>query len=55
MNVHFVEVNIHIFIQNGCSPLYAASQGDHVEVVDILLKNGADHNLACNVWRPVCS
>ena len=35
--------------QNGASPLYAASQEGHTEVVDTLLENGADPNLATTV------
>lgn len=31
--------------QKGVSPLYAASQSGHTEVVDILLKSGADPNM----------
>ena len=31
-------------IQNGGSPLYAASQEGHTDVVDILLRKGADVN-----------
>ena len=33
-------------LQKGASPLHAASQEGHIEVVDALLSNGADPNLA---------
>ena len=32
--------------QNGGSPVYAASQNGHIEVVDLLVQAGADINLA---------
>lgn len=35
--------------QNGCSPLYVASQEGHIEVVDTLLKSGANPNQATTV------
>ena len=34
-------------VQDGLSPLYAASQEGHTEVVDVLVKAGADVNQAC--------
>lgn len=40
-------------LQDGLSPLYAASHEDHIEVVNILLKNGADPNLATKVCTPM--
>lgn len=49
---------IHVYtftIQNGFSPLYSASEKGHTEVVDILLKHGADPNLATKVWVLVCT
>ena len=30
------------YVQDGASPLYIASQGGHIAVVDILIKAGAD-------------
>ena len=36
-------------LQTGASPLYTASQEGHSDVVDVLLKNGADINQANNV------
>ena len=32
-------------VQDGASPLYAASQNGHTEAVDTLLKSGADPNM----------
>ena len=52
VHVHTV---ISSTVQDGATPLYSASQGGHSEVVDILLKNGADPNLASTVWGLVCS
>ena len=37
-------------LQDGISPIYAASHEDHTEVVDILLKNEADPDLGTKVW-----
>ena len=36
-------------LQDGTIPLYMASQKGHVSIVDILLRNGADPNLADTV------
>ena len=38
--------NIIHCIQNGISPLYAASQNGHTDVVDLLVRAGADVHLA---------
>ena len=38
-------------LQNGASPLFIASQEGHSEVVDVLVKNGADINQLLNVGR----
>ena len=38
-------------LQNGSSPLFIASQEGHSEVVDVLVKNGADINQPMNVGR----
>ena len=38
-----------ITIQDGLSPLYVASQEGHTDVVDILVKAGADVNQANTV------
>ena len=37
--------------QTGATPLYIASGKGHSDVVNILIKNGADINLARKVWR----
>ena len=38
-------------VQNGCSPLYVASQGGHTDIVDILLRSGADvHQATIEVY-----
>ena len=37
--------------QIGTTPLFIASQEGHSDVVNILIRNGADINLARNVWR----
>ena len=55
MSVTKIQVILHMynalsfFQQDGYTPLYLASEEDHPEVVDILLKNGADPNLATEV------
>ena len=36
-------------VQDGLSPLYAASEMGHSQIVDILLLKGADPNLTCTV------
>ena len=36
-------------LQDGTTPLFMASQKGHVSVVDVLLRNGADPNLARTV------
>ena len=35
--------------QNGATPLYVASQNGHSDVVNILIRNGADVNIAMEV------
>ena len=37
----------HLTVQDGLSALYVASQEGHTEVVDVLVKAGADVNQAC--------
>jgi len=37
--------------QDGFSPLYIASRWGRTEIVDILLRSGADPNLPCMVWK----
>ena len=36
-------------LQNGCSPLHAASENGHLDVVKTLLKAGANINQAAKV------
>ena len=33
---------MHVYMQNGFTPLHLASQNGHVEVVGTLIKSGAD-------------
>ena len=40
-------------LQDGGTPLIMASQKGHVSIVDILLRNGADPNLATTVSMEV--
>ena len=40
-----------ITIQDGLSPLYVASEYGHTDVVDILVKEGADVNQAATVVK----
>ena len=55
----FACVHVHSIIlftvQNSTSPLHMASQEGHTEVVEVLLRSGADPNLAWTVWGLVCS
>ena len=50
-----IHSSLHVIIipltQDGITPLYVASQNGHSDVVNILIRNGADINLAHNVWR----
>ena len=55
VSIHDVRSTISSIVQVGASPLYKASQDGHSKVVDILLNNGADPNLAWTVWGLVCS
>ena len=51
-----VHSSLHVTIpltQDGTTPLYIASQNGHSDVVNILLRNGADINLAKKVCRTV--
>lgn len=41
-------------IQNGISPLYVASQEGHTDIVDLLLKAGADTHQAEMVLHATC-
>ena len=40
--------------QSGATPLYVASQNGHSDVVNILIRNGADVNLSWKVHDIVC-
>ena len=42
---HVLYLDLSSTTQNGVSPLYSASQEGHTDVVDFLLKSGADPNL----------
>ena len=50
-------LHIHLYVfsifltQIGATPLYIASENGHSDVVNILIRNRADVNLARNVWR----
>ena len=37
-----------MYIQDGLSPVYIASQKGHTDVVDVLVKAGADVHQACS-------
>ena len=43
------------FLQDGGTPLYMASQNGHTSVVDILLRHGADPNIATTVSVEISS
>ena len=43
---YFFPVAYLTCMQNGISPVYAASQNGHTEVVDLLVQAGADIHLA---------
>ena len=42
-----------LYTQDGSSPLYVAYQNGHEKIVDTLLKNGANVNLATTVRKKV--
>ena len=41
-----VTQNVTLCLQNGCSPVYVASEYGHTDVVDLLVQAGADIHLA---------
>ena len=43
-----------VVLQNGCSPLYAASCNGHLDVVETLLEAGANINQVNKVGGHVC-
>ena len=44
---------LSLTVQGGFSPLYAASQEGHTEIVDLLVRAGADVNQAAEVHTEV--
>ena len=48
-------IHFSFALQDGLTSLFIASQEGHTEVVDTLLKKGANPNLACTVWKVVCT
>ena len=42
-------VHLSIVLQDGGTPLFMASQNGHTKVAVVLMKNGADPNLATTV------
>ena len=46
---HILYSTVASTVQDGCSPLYAASLEGHSQTVDILLLKGADPNLTNKV------
>ena len=40
-----------MYLQDGASPLFIASEKGHCDVVDILFKNRANINQAMQVWN----
>ena len=50
LTIHYEYMHdLFIVFQNGATPLYMASQNGHTNVVDVLLRQGADPNLATHV------
>ena len=47
--ITFLHLHLIISVQDGLSPLYVACQNGHKLTVDVLLKNGANVNLATTV------
>ena len=46
---HCTFISTCYFTQDGATPLYVASQNGHSDIVNILIRNGADVDLACEV------
>ena len=55
LHVYYMTRIVSSTMQHGLSPLYVASQFGHAEAVEILLKSGANPNLAGRVWEVVYS
>ena len=51
IHVHLISTCKYPLTQGGFTPLYVASQNGHSDVVKTLIQNGADINLASEVWR----
>ena len=49
ISLSYMIVHLSTISQDGISPLFMASQMGHTKTVNILLKNGADPNLARTV------
>lgn len=45
-----VNMNYWLYIKNGATPLFIASQKDNVEVVKFLVENGSNVNQGILVW-----
>ena len=46
----FISTCYYSFTQDGATPLYIVSQKGYSDIVNILIRNGADVNLAHNVY-----
>ena len=46
MHMYILTIHMSIGLQDGATPLSMASQNGHTSVVDVLLRHGADPNLA---------
>ena len=50
----YIDLYIHViipFTQNGATPLIIASLNGHSDIVNILIRNGADINLTWKVYN----
>ena len=46
----YIFIIVSFTVQDGCSPLYVASEYGYSQIVDILVSKGADPNLTTKVW-----